>query len=338
MAQQVINNGEAGSVVRGKLNDNFTELYSGIDAVTVATFAALPAPASATGKRYWVLASSGVWLVNRQPKGAYYSDGLTWTWLGDAPITAVELGFTPGSGIAAVNTQAAIEEVVADTATLLAGKAGTAVVTSVANGLAPLTGGGTTNFLRADGTWVAPPFTMGLPTLNLMPLAGGIISNSFNVSTLTTQAQVAGVMTASPFMSPFAQTIDQVGLSVSTLLAASNSKVLIFDANANGRPTTLLASSPDITCAAAATVFVSLSFSFTAGKMYWIAVWSSSTQTLRAVGPGGAPVLGYTTAATPVASRCLQRTLAYGTANDWVFANSQIVSPANPLLVLMRTT
>lgn len=31
------------------------------------------------------------------------------------------------------------------------------VFTSVANGLAPLSGGGTTNFLRADGTWAAPP-------------------------------------------------------------------------------------------------------------------------------------------------------------------------------------
>lgn len=38
----------------------------------------------------------------------------------------------------------------------LAAKASTAVFTSVANGLAPLSGGGTTNFLRADGTWAAP--------------------------------------------------------------------------------------------------------------------------------------------------------------------------------------
>lgn len=28
MAQQTINNGEAGGVVRGKINDNFTELYA----------------------------------------------------------------------------------------------------------------------------------------------------------------------------------------------------------------------------------------------------------------------------------------------------------------------
>jgi len=31
-----------------------------------------------------------------------------------------------------------------------------AVFTSTVNGLAPASGGGTTNFLRADGTWAAP--------------------------------------------------------------------------------------------------------------------------------------------------------------------------------------
>ena len=35
-----------------------------------------------------------------------------------------------------------------------------AVFTSIANGLAPLSGGGTTNFLRADGSWAAPTATV----------------------------------------------------------------------------------------------------------------------------------------------------------------------------------
>lgn len=41
--------------------------------------------------------------------------------------------------------------------TSLDAKAGTAVFTSTANGLTPLSGGGTANFLRADGTWAQPP-------------------------------------------------------------------------------------------------------------------------------------------------------------------------------------
>lgn len=114
MAQQIINNGESGLIVRGKLNDNFTELYTGKDSVTVANFAALPPPATVPGQRFWCLASQGVYLVNRKPAGAYYSDGVAWTWLGDNPTTASQLGFVPAAGIAATDVQAAIEEAVTD--------------------------------------------------------------------------------------------------------------------------------------------------------------------------------------------------------------------------------
>jgi hypothetical protein len=114
MAQQIINNGESGLIVRGKLNDNFTELYTGKDSVTVANFAALPPPATVPGQRYWCLASQGVYLINRKPAGAYYSDGVAWTWLGDNPTTADQIGFVPAAGIAATNVQAAIEEAVTD--------------------------------------------------------------------------------------------------------------------------------------------------------------------------------------------------------------------------------
>lgn len=46
--------------------------------------------------------------------------------------------------------------------------------TSALAGLTPLSGGGTTNFLRADGTWAAPPsaFTGGTLTSNLTLAAG----------------------------------------------------------------------------------------------------------------------------------------------------------------------
>lgn len=39
------------------------------------------------------------------------------------------------------------------------------VVTSALKGLAPASGGGTANFLRADGTWAAPVANIGLPAV-----------------------------------------------------------------------------------------------------------------------------------------------------------------------------
>ncbi len=41
------------------------------------------------------------------------------------------------------------------------------LVTSADAGLAPASGGGTTNFLRADGTWAAPGGTSGLTTVTV---------------------------------------------------------------------------------------------------------------------------------------------------------------------------
>lgn len=126
MAKQTINVGAAPNDGTGdplrtamiKANDNFTELYLGKDAVTVANFSALPAPASATGERWWVLASTGVWLVNRHNKGAYYSDGTVWNYLGDFPQAAAEVSFTPVGIITATETQAAVAQLEAEVASI----------------------------------------------------------------------------------------------------------------------------------------------------------------------------------------------------------------------------
>lgn len=239
MSQQIINDGESGLIVRGKLNDNFTELYTGKDAVTVNTYADLPDPTTVSGQKYWVLTSTGVFLINRRSKGSYYSDGAVWTWLGDFPTTADQIGNVPAGAISATDVQSALNELDADLsahigvggsqhpdviaagasgfmsgadktklngiaagatanatdaflmdranhtgtqaiATILAAATarifgrisasggvgeeltGTQVTTlldvftSVLKGLVPASGGGTSNFLRADGTWAAP--------------------------------------------------------------------------------------------------------------------------------------------------------------------------------------
>ncbi len=114
MPQQTISNGESGLSVRTKLNDNFTELYTGRDAVTVNTFADLPAASAASGQRYWVLTTTGVYLINRRQAGAYYSNGTTWTWLGDVPTTAEQIGSVPAGALSATNVQAALNELDSD--------------------------------------------------------------------------------------------------------------------------------------------------------------------------------------------------------------------------------
>src|SRR6516162_2019042 len=55
--------------------------------------------------------------------------------------------------------------------------AGLAVFGTAAQGVVPASGGGTTNFLRADGTWAAPPGGGGI-TIGTTTIAGGA-SGSF---------------------------------------------------------------------------------------------------------------------------------------------------------------
>jgi len=111
----VPNRGLTNTALKGLITD-IAAVGVGIGVGTVNTYADLPAPATVTGERWWVLTSTGVWLVNRRQKGAYYSDGAVWSYLGDFPVTAVEVGNTPAGGIAAVNVQAAIDELDGDKA------------------------------------------------------------------------------------------------------------------------------------------------------------------------------------------------------------------------------
>lgn len=130
MPRIVINNGDSGLVTRNAINSMTADIFAGNIFPTVATFALLPAAASHTDEIYRVTTSTGVWLVNRQLKGLYSSDGANWNYIGDYPVTAADLAFVPAAGIAAVNVQAAVEEVVSDTASLLTGKADAGAVGS----------------------------------------------------------------------------------------------------------------------------------------------------------------------------------------------------------------
>lgn len=113
MPRQIINNGDTGLVARTKLNDNFLELYTGKDSVTVNAFADLPDPTTVSGQRYWVLTSTGVYLINRRNAGAYYSDGAVWTWLGNNPTTADQIGNVPSGSVTATDVQGAIDQLAA---------------------------------------------------------------------------------------------------------------------------------------------------------------------------------------------------------------------------------
>ncbi len=121
------------------------------------------------------------------------------------------------------------------------------VFTATLNGLAPLSGGGTTNFLRADGTWAAPTSggvtTVG--TIDTNANANGLFISGSTISTQSASASVPGMvnLTTQSFAGNKTFT-GTVAISPSNTAALTiNSTALIFDSTnvalgINGQPQT----------------------------------------------------------------------------------------------------
>lgn len=116
MAQQTLNNGETGLVIRGKINDNFSELYTAVAQdpyPEVNTYADLPA-ATGSGDIYIVRTTTGV-IGFRNLAGLYRDAGVsTWVYLGLYGRNAVEIVFVPAGTLSSINVQAALEELDGD--------------------------------------------------------------------------------------------------------------------------------------------------------------------------------------------------------------------------------
>lgn len=148
MAQQILNNGESGLVIRTKINDNFTEVY-GIAAnpyPQVADFASLPSAAANTGAIYIVQTTTGI-IGFRKLAGLYRSDGANWNYLGLYGRNAVEIVNVPAGNISATDVQGAIDELDSE-------KLGVSATAASATQLAT----GRTIAITGDLTYTSPAF------------------------------------------------------------------------------------------------------------------------------------------------------------------------------------
>lgn len=108
------------------------------------------------------------------------------------------------------------------------------VFTSALKGLAPASGGGTSNFLRADGTWTAPPGGGGAPTESIIiaigdeitPLTTGTGKVRFRMPYAFTLTAVRASLTAAQVSgSIFTVDVNEAGASIlSTKLTIDNTE------------------------------------------------------------------------------------------------------------------
>lgn len=110
------------------------------------------------------------------------------------------------------------------------------IFTSSLQGMVPSSGGGTSNFLRADGTWAVPPGTGGGGSVrsnyvagNWYNVAGTGAGNGVNISATVTQWV--------PRFFDKAVTISNVGARVSTSSTGQNFAIALYASGSNGLPT-----------------------------------------------------------------------------------------------------
>jgi hypothetical protein len=138
--------------------------------------------------------------------------------------------------------------------------------------------------------------------------------------------------------SPTVATVD-LNVHCSTAVAASNVKILVYDSDAAGLPTTLIHESAALATATTGIKASAFTTQLTAGKIYWVGVRHSSTATLA-----GIPIAeqlnfaGIGTAAALTIGGCVRRTLTFATAapSTWVWNAAEITAAVVNPAVLFR--
>jgi hypothetical protein len=147
------------------------------------------------------------------------------------------------------------------------------LMSSTEAGLVPPSGGGTTNFLRADGTFAAPP---GASTPGVYAVGNWI--SPVNTSVAGGTAVLSNQIFFHPFVLSRSITVSDLGARVTTASAGSDAQFAIY-ASSSGEPIGApLATTASLSVATATTIEASVTpFNLTAGQLYWMAVIANSS-------------------------------------------------------------
>lgn len=171
--------------------------------------------------------------------------------------------------------------------------------TSTQDGLTPQSGGGTTNFLRADGTWAVPPGGSGGTVVHPGYTAGNLIAPPTYRDGSVSSTPVVGLPTLASIYIPVATTFSQiVARTWSNYAGTSTIQLGIYSHNAaTASPSALIYGSGDFTFTGSTnTNYGPAGFSVTLQPgFYWLAFLAiSNATTPNFWGPASsAPGLGY---------------------------------------------
>jgi hypothetical protein len=160
----------------------------------------------------------------------------------------------------------------------------------------------------------------------LTPVAGDYMmtTNGAGNST-TTQAGSAGRMDLFPFMPRVEIITNGLAVNVTTLAAGALGRIVVYSADANGRPDQRLLETADLDLGVAGVRVASAALTLRQGVTYWFGIRHSAGPTMSVWQASGTPDLNGGQPSTQ-ARKILRRTLAFGTPAPavWGFAASEL--------------
>ncbi len=173
-----------------------------------------------------------------------------------------------------------------------------------------------------------------------MPYVIGTYYNIARASLgLVTTTGVAGRLIMSSAWFARAFNIDRIGIQCTTNVASAQGRLCIYESNADGWPTNLLYESANLDFSTTGFKEVTLSFSFSAKKLYWFGLLTSSTAATRSVQNTINPQLGLTsTTGTTQQAIILRAGLTYANPlpNPFSFTTADLNNTTQPPSVTFR--
>lgn len=175
-----------------------------------------------------------------------------------------------------------------------------------------------TNYI---GQLIPQPDNFQVEVQNVGPNNGSLFSNNRGAVGLSTAAQTANQIRLMPFFVNKLVTVTNLNVLISTLVAASLFKLVIYDSDNSGFPNNLLYASPDLSGATATTVTTTPSAGsvfFLPNKRYWLGHHCSAAIGFRGPAVAGCYNLGYTGGGTTF-NVGVQQTVTYasGPPSTW---------------------
>lgn len=196
--------------------------------------------------------------------------------------------------------------------------------------------------LAAESAAVAAAVT-GQEIPFLMPPAGEYFQTTTGIGTAVIGNSLIGAadrMEIFPFLARRNLTVDRLAINVVAAVAGGLGRIVIYDADANGRPDALLLETADIDCSTIGVKEAINSFTFERGKTYWLGFRHNAIFQTNGWPSTGTPDISGGAAPSTGSRKVLRRSVAFATPAPaaWGYSSAEVFATGVATAIWLRLT